>query len=80
MEPLDTDYVVRQPRSVFGSSRLNALLILPAIGLFLMLVFVVAAIFQLNLSDLIDSLVGVLLLLFAVMIAIFFWAYAPRTK
>lgn len=80
MEPLDTDYVATQPRPAFGGSRVNVLLILPAVGLILMLIFIAAAIFQLNLSDLIDSLVGFLLLLFVVMVGMLFWAFAPRAS
>lgn len=80
MEPLDTemDYTLRAPRSRTSGSRMNALLILPILGFILLLVFIVAAIFQLDLSDLIDSLMGLVTLLFLVMIAMLFWALAPR--
>ncbi len=80
MEPLDTDleYMTSEPRPVTPGSRLNALFIFPIIGLILVLVFIAAAIFQLRLSDLIDTLVGVMLVLFAVLIAMLFWALAPR--
>ena len=79
MEPLDTDtdYMVRAPRQRTRRSRMNALLILPALGFILLLVFIAAAVFQLDLSDLIDSLMGLVTLFFLVMIAMLFWALAP---
>ena len=80
MEPLDTDLqaMVRGPRPAAPGSRLNALLILPTFGLLLMLVFVIAAIFQLDLSELIDSLMGLVTLFFFVLVGMLFWAMAPR--
>ena len=80
MEPLDTDmdYMVRETRPQTPGSRMNALLILPILGFILILVFIAAAVFQLNLSDLIDSLMGLITLFFLVMIAMLFWALAPR--
>ncbi len=80
MEPLDTDLqaMVRGPRPATPGSRLNALLILPIFGLLLMLVFVMAAIFQLDLSELIDSLMGLVTLFFFVLVGMLFWAMAPR--
>ncbi|GAC1379157.1 MAG: hypothetical protein NVS4B7_08400 [Ktedonobacteraceae bacterium] len=81
MEPLDTDmdYMAGAPRSANPASRFNVLLILPILGILLLLVFATAAIFQLNLSDLIDSLMGMLTLFFFVLIALLFWAMAPRS-
>ena len=82
MEPLDTDleYTPRGPRPVTQGSRLNYMLIFPILGALLMLTFIGAAIFQWDLSDLIDSLVGLLLLLFVAFVAMIFWAMAPRTN
>ena len=82
MEPLDTDteYATYQPRPATPGSRLNWLFIFPAIGLFLVLVFIAAAIFQFDLSGIVDTLVGFMLLLFAVLIAALFWALAPRAS
>ena len=82
MEPLDTDldYMRTEPRPMNPASRFNAMLILPIIGVLLVLVFISAAIFQFDLSGLIDSLVGLMLLLFVVMVAMLFWALAPRAN
>jgi len=81
MEPLDTDmeYMVREPRAATPGSRTNVLLVLPILGLILLLVFIAAAVFQLDLSDLIDSLMGLMLLFFFVLIALLFWALAPQS-
>lgn len=81
MEPLDTDleYTLHEPRPATPGSRMNALLIFPLLGFLLIAVFILAAIFQWDLTDLIDSLVGVILLLFFVFVAMLFWALAPRT-
>ncbi len=82
MEPLDTDrqYPTYEPRPSTPGSRLNWLFIFPAIGLLLVLIFIAAAIFQWNLSDVVDTLVGFMLFLFAVLIAALFWALAPRAS
>jgi hypothetical protein len=82
MEPLDTDleYTPRGPRPATPGSRMNMLLIFPALGFLLILVFIGSAIFQWDLSDLIDSLVGLLLLLFFAFIAMLFWALSPSAN
>ena len=88
MEPLDTDmqYSTREPRPATPGSRLNLLFIFPAIGLILVLIFAADAfIFQpigqpFDLSGVVDTLVGLMLLLFAVLIAALFWALAPRAS
>lgn len=83
MEPLETDidYMGNQPPPpARAESRLNVLFIFPIIGLLLVLLFISAAIFQFDLSDLVDSIVGLLLLLFVALIVLLFWALAPRAN
>jgi len=82
MEPLDTDmdYMVRAPRQANPDSRFNVILVLPSIGILLLLIFIIAAIFQIDLSELIDSLMGLIILLFFVFIGLLFWAMAPRVR
>jgi uncharacterized RDD family membrane protein YckC len=82
MEPLDTDleYVRNEPRPINPAARFNAMLILPIIGVLLVLVFISAAIFQFDLSGLIDTLIGLMMVLFIVMVAMLFWAFAPRAN
>lgn len=79
MEPLDSeDYMPRAPRPAAPGSRVSVLLIFPILGFLLMLAFIGAAVFQWNLSDLIDSMIGLFILLFAAFIALMFWALAPQ--
>jgi uncharacterized membrane protein YGL010W len=81
MEPLDSDleYVQSGQRPDRQGSRFNVMLIIPILGLLLVLVFIGAAVFQWNLSGLIDSLVGLLMIMFFVIIGMLFWAGAPKT-
>ena len=82
MEPLDTDleYTPRTPRPSTPASRLSLMFIFPILGFLLMLTFIGAAIFQWDLSNLIDGLAGVLMLLFVAFVAMLFWALAPRAN
>lgn len=82
MEPLDTDMQVsvREPRPATPGSRLSALLIFPAIGILLMLFFILSAIFQFDISELVDSLMGLMTLFILVLVAMLFWAMAPRRE
>jgi polyferredoxin len=80
MEPLDTDldYMVRAPRRTRPHQRMNALLIFPIFGVLLMLLFISAAVFQFDLSDVVDSIIGLMLFFGALYIVLIFWANAPR--
>jgi len=80
MEPLDTDmeYSPNEPRRATPGNRLNYLLIFPLIGLVLVLIFISAAIFQFDLSGVVDTLVGLMMLFFVLLIAGLFWALAPK--
>jgi len=82
MEPLDTDleYVLNEPRPTAPGSRMSVLLIFPVLGGLLALLFIGAAIFQWNLSDLVDSMVGLLLFLFFAFVVMLFWALAPQSE
>lgn len=81
MEPLDTDleYVRSGPRPARPGSRYNVMLIIPILGFLLVLVFIGAAVFQWDLSQLIDSMIGLFLVLLVVIIALLFWAGASRS-
>jgi hypothetical protein len=80
MEPLDTDMegMVGEPRQATPGSRLNALLLLPSLGVLLMLFFIFVAIFQFDVSALVDSVMGLMTLFFIVLVVLLFWAMAPR--
>lgn len=79
MEPLDTDldYVAREPTAPKPGSRVNALLIFPILGALLVLLFILSAIFQIDLSDVVDTIIGLLILFFALFVVLIFWAKAP---
>ena len=81
MEPLDTDleYVRSGQRPAKPGSRYNVMLIIPILGFLLVLVLIGAAVFQWDLSELIDSLIGLSMILFLVIIGMLFWAGAPKT-
>ena len=80
MEPLDTDmdYMVREPRPMKQSTRMNVLFVLPIIGGIIMLLFISAALFQFDLSNIVDTIMGLMILFFIIFIALLFWAMAPR--
>ena len=82
MEPLDTDleYVSSGPRPARPGSRFSVMLIIPILGLLLVLTLIGAAVFQWDLSELIDSLIGLFMVLFFVIIALLFWAGAPKSR
>jgi len=82
MEPLDTDleYVRSGPRPARPGSRYSAMLFIPILGFLLLLVFIGAAVFQWDLSQLIDSLIGLFLVLFIIIIAMLFWAGTSRSN
>ncbi|TMD80381.1 MAG: hypothetical protein E6I97_02620 [Chloroflexi bacterium] len=82
MEPLDTDMedTMRAPRQATPGSRLNALLILPSLGILLILFFIAAAVFQFDISGLVDTIMGLMILFFIVLVGMLFWALAPRAN
>lgn len=82
MEPLDTDmdYMVREPQPMPRETRMNALFILPIIGGVIMLVFISAALFQFDLSGVVDTLMGLMIVFFFIFIALLFWGMAPRAR
>ena len=82
MEPLDTDleYVRNGSRPARPGSRYNVMLIIPILGFLLVLVLIGAAVFQWDLSQLIDSLIGLFIVIFFVIIAMLFWAGAPKSR
>jgi len=53
------------------------MLFIPILGFLLVLIFIGAAVFQWDLSQLIDSLIGLFLVMLVVIIALLFWAGAP---
>lgn len=82
MEQLDTDMedTMREPRQTTPGSRLGTLFVLPLLGILLMLVFIIAAVFQFDISGLVDPVMGLMMLFFIVLVVLLFWAMAPRAN
>ena len=81
MEPIESDLdYMAQARPASPGSRFNVLLIFPILGLLMLVVLISAVIFQFNLSGLVDSLIGFMLLLFAALVVGLFWAMAPKSN
>lgn len=77
MEPLDSDleYVVYQSNP---KSRFNWLYVLPALGAVWLLYLMGAAAFQWPVTGVVNSVMGLFIVLFLVMAALLLWAVAPR--
>ena len=82
MEPLDTDmeYMVHPRQPVNPRTRFNMMLIFPILGILLILLFISAAIFQIDLSNFVDVLAAIMLILFAVFVISIFWAFSSRAQ
>ncbi len=82
MEPLDSDldYIVREPRpSRFASrnARFNWLLVFPSLGILWLLYLLGAALFQWPVSDVVSPVMVLMVFLFAALVILLFWAFAP---
>jgi len=77
MEPLDSDlqYVVYPSNP---KSRFNWLYILPGLGAAWMLYLMCAAIFEWPVYGIVDTIMGLFIVLFIVMAFLFLWALAPK--
>lgn len=80
MEPLDTDleYVVQKTREAHPEKRFNWLYILPILGVLWVLFLTAAAVFQFDISTVVDPIMGIMIAVFLVFIGALFWALAPR--
>jgi len=81
MEQLDSDfdYVVRERkrRVVKRETRFNLLLVFPALGLLWLLYLIGAAVFQWPLTDVVNPVMTIVVVLFALLVGLLFWAFAP---
>ena len=82
MEPLDTDleYVVQKTREAHPEKRFNWLYILPILGVLWVLFLTLAAVFQFDISTIVDPIMGIMIAVFIVFVGALFWALAPRTS
>jgi hypothetical protein len=77
MQPFDSDleYVTYQSNP---KSRFNWLYILPGLGALWLLYLIGAAAFQWPVSGVVSTVMGLFIVLFIVMAALFLWAMAPK--
>ncbi|MEO6893111.1 MAG: hypothetical protein ABI456_25045 [Ktedonobacteraceae bacterium] len=79
MEPLDTDMdYQRRPSS--RRSRLGMLFLFPIIGILIVVGFAAAGLFQIDISGMVNWLMGFMLLLFALLVIFLFWGMAPGSR
>jgi hypothetical protein len=77
MEPLDSDYEYVVYRSD-PKARFNWLYIIPTLGVFWLLYLFAAAAFQFSVSSVVDTVMGLMLVVLFVVAGILFWALAPK--
>jgi hypothetical protein len=77
MEPLDSDYeyVVYQSNP---KARFNWLYIIPTLGVLWLLYLFAAAAFQFSVSSVVDTVMGLMLVVFFASVGLLFWALAPK--
>lgn len=80
MEPLDNEYMITEESPAKPVARLSYMLILPILGGVLLLFFLLAAIFQFSIADLVDTIIGTMTVFFFIMVAMLFWGLAPKPK
>ncbi|QBD83201.1 hypothetical protein EPA93_47475 [Ktedonosporobacter rubrisoli] len=82
MEPVDTDfdYVARQSQARDTKSRFNWLYLFPALGVVWLLLLLAAATFQFSITDVVNPVMTIMVVLFFLMVGFLFWAMAPQGK
>jgi hypothetical protein len=82
MEPLDTDldYAARSSHELDPRKRFNWLYILPVLGLLWLVFLATAALFQIPITSVVDPIMGLMIVVFFVMVALLFWALAPKAN
>jgi hypothetical protein len=82
MEPLDTDleYIVNKSRETHPEKRFNWLYILPILGIAWVLFLTLAVVFQINITTVVDPIMGIMIAVFLVFVGALFWAFVPRAK
>jgi hypothetical protein len=77
MEPLDSDYEYVVYRSD-PKSRFNWLYIIPALGVLWLAYLCVAAILQFSVANVVDTVMGLMLVVLFTLAGLLFWALAPK--
>ena len=80
MQPIDSEYEYIPRKESNPRARFNWLYIVPALGLVWILLLVASAVFQFSLSDFVDPILGIMIVLFFVLAGLLFYALAPRER
>ncbi|TMC19825.1 MAG: hypothetical protein E6J34_14550 [Chloroflexi bacterium] len=80
MEQIDSELEYDTSQSSDGNpdKRFNWLYILPILGVLWLVLLTLAATFQFSISEIVDPILGLMIVVFFVFIIGLFWAYAPR--
>ena len=77
MEPLDSDYEYVVYRSD-TKARFNWLYIIPTLGVLWLVYLFAAAAFQFSVVSVVDTVMGLMLVVLCVLAGLLFWALAPK--
>jgi hypothetical protein len=77
MEPLDSNYEYVVYRSD-PKARFNWLYILPTLGVLWLVYLFAAAAFQFSVASVVDTVMGLMLVVLFVLAGLLFWALAPK--
>jgi len=77
MEPLDSDHEYVVYRSD-PKARFNWLYIIPTLGVLWLVYLFAAAAFQFSVANVVDTVMGLMLVILFVLAGLLFWALAPR--
>ena len=77
MEPLGSDYEYIVYRSD-PKTRFNWLYILPTLGVLWLVYLFAAAAFQFSVTNVVDTVMGLMLVVLFVLAGLLFWALAPK--
>lgn len=80
MEPIDTDfeYTASSSRGLDLRSRFNWLHIIPTLGLLWLAYIILAVIFQWPVTDIVNLLMTLMIVVFFAFVILLFWAMAPK--
>lgn len=79
MEQLDNEYEYVERKSN-PRARFNWLYIVPGLGAVWLLFLLCAAIFQIPITDVIDPVMGMMIVMFFVLAGLLFYALAPKSN
>ncbi len=80
MEPLSSDYEYVAQRKPNPKARFNLLYLVPVLATVWLLFLLGAVIFQWQISDYVDPIMGFMIVMFFVLVGLLFWALAPKAN